>query len=171
MSWPVNNHIIHRVPIRSNSYKKLRVRDSLFPFTDNRLGSVTSLLIFYAVLIIFNQFKFEVISAFVNLIPAAVQWSSTARTGPHHCGHRTGAVLSSDKHWHAVLEHCSSPMTQALLSVLSLAAVVSWSLSWVTVKQYLWPSHCFCERLSPNVEISGAVLQSLLASALIHCLT
>ena len=44
--------------------------------------------------------------AFVNLIPVAEQCSSTARIGPHHCGHRTGAVLSSDKHWHAVLEHC-----------------------------------------------------------------
>ena len=36
----------------------------------------------------------------------AEQCLSTARIGPHHCGHRTGAVLSSDKHWHAVLEHC-----------------------------------------------------------------
>ena len=26
--------------------------------------------------------------------------------GPLHCGHRTGAVLGSDNHWHAVLEHC-----------------------------------------------------------------
>ena len=32
--------------------------------------------------------------------------SSTAHIGLHHCGHTTGAVLSSDKHWHAVLEHC-----------------------------------------------------------------
>ena len=24
----------------------------------------------------------------------------------HHCGNRTGAVLNSDKHRHAVLEHC-----------------------------------------------------------------
>ena len=45
---------------------------------------------------------------FVNLIPVAEQCSSTARIGPHHCGHRTGAVLSSDKHWHAVLEHFSA---------------------------------------------------------------
>ena len=47
-----------------------------------------------------------VLWAFVNLIPVAEQCSRTARIGPHHCGHRTGAVLSSDKHWHAVLEHC-----------------------------------------------------------------
>ena len=72
------------------------------------------------------------ILAFVNLIPVAEQCLSTARIGPHHCGHRTGAVLSSDKHWQAVLEHCL-----ALLSVLSLAAVVSGSLSWVTVKHCL----------------------------------
>ena len=26
--------------------------------------------------------------------------------GPLHCGHRTGAVLGSDNHWHVVLEHC-----------------------------------------------------------------
>ena len=44
--------------------------------------------------------------AFVNLIQVAEQSSSTARVGTHNCGHRTGAVLSSDKHWHAVLEHC-----------------------------------------------------------------
>ena len=36
----------------------------------------------------------------------AKQCSSTARIGPHHCGHRTRAVLSSDMHWRAVLEHC-----------------------------------------------------------------
>ena len=44
--------------------------------------------------------------AFVNLIPVAEQCLSTAHIGPHHCGHRTRAVLSSDKHWHTVLEHC-----------------------------------------------------------------
>ena len=43
--------------------------------------------------------------AFVNLIPVAEQSSSPARIGPCHCGHRTGAVLCSDKKWHAVLEH------------------------------------------------------------------
>ena len=44
--------------------------------------------------------------AFVNLILVAEQCSSTARIRPHHCGHKTGAVLSSDKHRHAVLKHC-----------------------------------------------------------------
>ena len=39
--------------------------------------------------------------AFVNLILVAQMCSSTTR-----CGHRTGAVLSSDEHWHPVLEHC-----------------------------------------------------------------
>ena len=32
----------------------------------------------------------------------------TARVWLHHCGLRSGAVLSSDKHWHAVLDHCSA---------------------------------------------------------------
>ena len=36
--------------------------------------------------------------AFVNLIPVAEQWLSTEHIRPHHCGHRTGAVLSSDNH-------------------------------------------------------------------------
>ena len=54
--------------------------------------------------------------AFVNLIPVAEQCSSTARIGPHPCGHRTGAVLSSDKHWHAVLEHCFGPMPAVVRS-------------------------------------------------------
>ena len=43
---------------------------------------------------------------FVNLIPVAGQCSCTAGIGSHHCGHKTGEVDSSDKHWHAVLEHC-----------------------------------------------------------------
>ena len=45
-------------------------------------------------------------TAFVILIPVAEQCSSTARIGLYHCGHRTGAVLSSDEHWHTVLKHC-----------------------------------------------------------------
>ena len=53
------------------------------------------------------------IAAFVSLIPVA-------RRGPHHCGHRTGAVLSSDKHWHTGLEHCS-----ALLESYDSSAAVS----------------------------------------------
>ena len=43
---------------------------------------------------------------FANSIPVAEQSLSTASIGPHYCGHRTRAVLSSDKHWDAVLEHC-----------------------------------------------------------------
>ena len=70
--------------------------------------------------------------AFVNQILVAELCLNTARIGPYHCGHRTRAVLSSDKHWYAVLEHCL-----ALLSVLSLAAVVSWSLTCVTAKHCL----------------------------------
>ena len=67
-----------------------------------------------------------------------------------HCPHRTtplrlrtGAVLSSVKHWHAMLEHC-----------LALPAVVSWSLSWVTVNHCLmtqsllpWKSYTKCGNL------------------------
>ena len=111
--------------------------------------------------------------AFVNLIPVAEQCSSPARIGPRHCGHRTGAVLSSDKNWHAVLEHrlALSPMTQALLSVLSLPQWCPGHCPGSLSSTGLWPSHCFRERLILNVENSGAVLQALLASALIHCLT
>ena len=38
----------------------------------------------------------------------AEQCSSTARIGPHQCGHISGVVLSSDKRWYAVIEHCLS---------------------------------------------------------------
>ena len=44
--------------------------------------------------------------ASVNLILVAELCSSTTRIRPYHYGHRTEVVLSSDKHWHAVLEHC-----------------------------------------------------------------
>ena len=105
--------------------------------------------------------------AFVNLIPVAEQCSSTARIGPHHCGHRTGAVRSSDKHW-------------ALLSTARVLWLKHWCQcchrpQWCTghcpgslSSTALWSSHCFCEILIPYVEYSGAVLQALLASALIH---
>ena len=56
-------------------------------------------------LLLFIQFWDQILT-FLNSIPMAKQCSSTARIGPHHCGHRTRAVLSSDMHWHAVLEHC-----------------------------------------------------------------
>ena len=46
--------------------------------------------------------------AFVILIPLAGQCSCTAGIGPQYCGHGTGEVDSSDKHWHAALEHCLS---------------------------------------------------------------
>ena len=70
--------------------------------------------------------------AFVNLIPVAEQCSSTARIGPHHCGHRTGAVLSSDKHWHAVLEHCLA-LLESYDSSTAVSAVTGRSGVWVTV--------------------------------------
>ena len=81
-------------------------------------------------------------------------------------------MLSSDKHWHVELEHCSALLDSYDSSTaLSLAAVVSWSLSWVTVKHCFMTSHCLCDRLLQNVEISGVVLQALLACALTQCLT
>ena len=70
-----------------------------------------------------------------NLIPVAVQCSSAARIGPHHWGLRTGVVPSGEKHWHqcsSTVQHCQSRVIKVLLSVLSLAAMMSWSLSWVT---------------------------------------
>ena len=71
-------------------------------------------------------------TALVNLIPVAEQCSSTARIGPHHCGHRTGAVLSSDKHWHAVLEHCLA-LLESYDSSTAVSAVTGRSGVWVTV--------------------------------------
>ena len=75
--------------------------------------------------------------------------------GSHHCGHRTGAVPSSDKHWQAALEHCL-----ALLKTYdsSTAVLVCPGLLLSTT---LWPSHCLRERLLPNVENFKAVLQAL----------
>ena len=102
----------------------------------------------------------------------AKQCLSTAFIKPHHCSHRTWAVLSSDKHWHVELEHCSALLDSYDSSTaLSLAAVVSWSQSWVTVKHCFMTSHCLRERLLQNMEISGAVLEALLACALTQCLT
>ena len=112
--------------------------------------------------------------AFVNLIPVAEQCSSTARIGPHHCGHRTGAVLSSDKHWHAVLEHCSA-LLASYDSSNAVSAVTVRSGVLVTVL-----GHCQALPYDPvtasvkdfyqfNVKISGAVLQALLASSLTQC--
>ena len=59
-------------------------------------------------------------------------------------------------------EQCSSPRVQALLSLLSLAAVMSSSMFWVKIKHYPITKSL----LQSNVENSGAVL----FSALIHCL-
>ena len=67
-----------------------------------------------------------------KLIPVAEQCSSTACIGPHHCGHRTGAVLSSDKHWHAVLEHCLA-LLKSYDSSTAVSAVTGRSGIRVTV--------------------------------------
>mgnify|MGYP001798439455 CR=1 FL=1 len=91
------------------------------------------------------------LAAFVNSIPAAEQCLSTARIGLHHCGHRPGTVLSSDRHWHAVLEH-------GVALRQSRAAVVSWSLSWITVKQLC---HCLRERVWPMLNIPEQWFESL----------
>ena len=72
------------------------------------------------------------LTAFVNLIPVAEQCSSTACIGPHHCGHRTGAVLSSDKHWHAVLEHCLA-LLESYDSSTAVSAVTDCSGVQVTI--------------------------------------
>ena len=82
------------------------------------------------------------------------------------CAHRTGPVLLSDQHWDTVIvtaKHCSGHMTQALLP---LAAVVSWSLSWVTVK------HCLMIQLLHPLEsfTKCKTSRGLFASVLIHCL-
>ena len=60
--------------------------------------------------------------AFLNLIRVSEQGSSTAHIGPHNCCHRIGAVLRSGKLWNTALKHWL-----ALLTVLLLARVVSWS--------------------------------------------
>ena len=67
--------------------------------------------------------------AFVNLIAVAEQCSSTTRIGQHHCGHRTGAVLSSDKHRQAVLGastacQCMPVLVTAMHSSGPMAAVM-----------------------------------------------
>ena len=70
--------------------------------------------------------------AFVHLIPAADQCLSTACIGPHHCGHWNGAVMSRDKHWHAVLEHCLA-LLQSYDSSTAVSAVTGRSCVRVTV--------------------------------------
>ena len=70
--------------------------------------------------------------AFVNLIPVTEQCLSTARIRPPHCGHRTGAVLSSDKNWHAVLEHCLA-LLESYDSSTAISAATGGSGVWVTV--------------------------------------
>ena len=66
----------------------------------------------------------------------AEQCSSTARIGPHHSGQRTGEVLSSDKHWHAVLELCLA-LLKSYDSGTAVSAVTGHSGVRVTVL-----SHC-----------------------------
>ena len=95
----------------------------------------------------------SMIAAFVNLIPVVEQCSSTARIGPHHCGHRTGAVLSSDKHWHAELEHCLA-LHESHDSSTAVSAVTSRSGVRVTVKHCLmtqsllpWKTYTECGKL------------------------
>ena len=102
--------------------------------------------------------------AFVNLIPVAGQCSSAARIGPHHWRHRTGAVLSSDKHWHAVLKHCLALLNTArVLWLKHYCQCCHWPqccpghCPGSLLSTALWPSHCFRERLLPNVGISGDV--------------
>ena len=70
--------------------------------------------------------------AFVNFIPVAGQCSSAARIGPHHWRPRTGAVLSSDKHWHAVLKHCLA-LLESYDSITAFSAVTGRSGVLVTV--------------------------------------
>ena len=60
------------------------------------------------------------------------QCSSTARIGPHHCGHRTRAVLSSDKHWHTVPEHRLA-LLESYDSSTAVSAVIGRSGVRVTV--------------------------------------
>ena len=62
----------------------------------------------------------------------AEQILSTARKRPHHCGHRTGAVLSGDKHWHAELGHCLALLESYDLST-DVSAVTGHSGVRVTV--------------------------------------
>ena len=73
--------------------------------------------------------------AFVNLIPVVEQCSSIAHIGPHHCSHRTRAVLSSDKYWHAVLEHCLA-LLQSYDTSTAASAVTGHSGVLVTVLGY-----------------------------------
>ena len=47
-------------------------------------------------------------------------------------------VFNSDKHWHTVLEHCSYPMSHALLSMLSQAAVMSFHCPRSLSSTALW---------------------------------
>ena len=102
-------------------------------------------------------------TAFVNLIPVAEQCSSTACIRPYHRGHKTGAVLRSGKHWHAVLEQClallkSYDSSTAVSAVTGHSGVLSLSCPYVKDLHQMW-------------KIPGAALQALPASALIHCLT
>ena len=90
--------------------------------------------------------------AFVNLIPVAGQCSSAARIGPHHWRHRTGAVVSSGKHWHALLKHCLALLNTArVLWLKHYCQCCHWP-QWcpghcpgLLLSTALWPSHCFRE--------------------------
>ena len=59
-------------------------------------------------------------------------YRSTVRIGPHQCGHRTGAVHSSEKHRHAVLKHRLA-LLESYDSSTAASAVNGHSVVLVTV--------------------------------------
>ena len=81
--------------------------------------------------------------AFVTLIPVAGQCLRTVRIGPHHCGHMTVAVLSSDKHWHTVLEHWLA-LLGSYDSSTAVSTVTGSSVVRVTVL-----GHCLAQPCDP----------------------
>ena len=60
------------------------------------------------------------------------QCRSTVRIGPHQCGHRTGAVHSTERHWHAVLKHRLA-LLESYDSSTAVSAVPGHSVVLVTV--------------------------------------
>ena len=103
--------------------------------------------------------------AFVHLIPAADQCLSTACIGPHHCGHWNGAVMSRDKHWHAVLEHCL-----ALLESYDSSSCVRFTVLGHYQALPYDPVTAFMKDLYQMWK-NPEQCSKLLVSALIHCLT
>ena len=89
----------------------------------------------------------------------AGQWLSTVCIGQHRWGHRTIAVLSSDKHWPTALEHCL-----ALLESLWLKHIVVTGRSGV-LNSVL--DHCqalFYDPFTASVEIMWSLGSVLLRS-------